>query len=242
MSFDEILFKYISDLENIPLSIHRIWDDFSRTITDTDNTIDKHKFIQIFHELSNTYPNFRLIYHRGCPFILNTKKDLWEIKQSEYKVPDYYTEITDSDILSYYIDHEDETVYRHIPKNFVVKIIEDREFNNLKMILEYFKFTDEDFDLFLSVANDKRCSNRSNDLYGDILLYLTRSKYEMNRSEFISKKNELENSYHQMKSKYDNMKFHFKILKENENEANFIKTTFFYSLILSLAYNLYLYL
>ena len=217
-SFEQQLYRYISDLENIPLSIHRVWDDFIY------KCLDKHTFIRTFHEMPKSYSSFRLVYHKGTPYILNTKKELWQICQSEYKVTES-SEIMDDDILDFYLSYEVDCP--DIPNNFVVKIIEDGGLTNLQIILNNFDFTEEDLDAFLIVANEKRCI--------DILMLLLRTKYEMKHHQFDC-------SYRDLKSKYDDLHFHFKILKENESEAKLIKNTFFYSFILAIIYNLYLYL
>jgi hypothetical protein len=245
-SLEQKLFRYILDLENIPLSIHRIWKDFNQK-----KDLDKQTFIRIFHQIPKTYSSFRIVYHHGCPYILNTKKGLWEITQNEYKVTDntICDRITNSDILRYYIDHKDEVDFE-IPNNFVVKIIEEGKSSNLKMILDDFDFTDEDFDEFLKVANEKRCSFGSkynsldtfNDPYIDILIDLMGAKYEMIQNQLAFKNYELEHSNRQLESKYNDLNFYLKILKENEREAKLIKTTFFYSLLICIIYNLYSYI
>lgn len=259
-SFEQQLSRYISDLENTPLSIHRVWNDFHQV-----KDLDKDTFIRIFHQIPKTYSCFRIVYHQGTPYILNTKKELWEICKSEYKVPES-SEITDSDILKFYLNYEDQEDCPDIPNNFVVKIIEDGESNNLKMILDNFDFTEEDLESFLIVANEKRYSVqndclsisgtqdltnivRLNHRYVDILMDLLRTKYEVKHNLNLLKENEsemnhrqLDHSYRELKTKYDDLKFHFNILKENESDAKFIKNIFFYSFILGIIYNLYFYL
>lgn len=223
------LMMYIDDLKNIPLSIHRVWNDFKGQYS------DKSKFIQIFHELPSIYPSMKIVYHLGTPYILDTKKDLWEIDPSEYKVPEMI-EISDFDILEYYINHND-----NIPKNFVVKIIEEGHINHLKTIIESFNSTDEDFELFLSVANQKRKnlskSHVIDDKYLDMILYLSKSRYETRRSVIMLKSNEFEHSYQKYKSKYE-------ILKSNHEQIyhryQILKNTFLYSFILSLSFYLYM--
>lgn len=222
------LMMYIDDLKNIPLSIHRVWNDFKIHYT------DKTMFIQIFHELPSIYPSMKIVYHLGCPYILDTKKDLWEIDPSEYKIPELI-EISDSDILEYYINHND-----NIPKNFVVKIIEEGHINLLKTIIETFSSTDEDFELFLSVANQKRKNlSKSQDMvdkYIDMILYLSKSRYETRRSTIMLKSNEFERSYQKYKSKYE-------ILKSNHEQIHYryqvMKNIFLYSFLLSLSFYLY---
>lgn len=249
-SFEQQLSRYISDLENTPLSIHRVWNDFHQV-----KDLDKNTFIRIFHQIPKTYSCFRVVYHQGTPYILNTKKEIWEICKSEYKSPES-SEITDSDILNFYLNYECEEDCQDIPNNFVVKIIEDGESNNLRMILDDFEFTEEELEKFLVVANEKRYSVQNDSLskdvglthrYVDILMDLLRTKYEVKHKFNILKENEsetnhfqLDRSYKELKSKYDDLQIQYKNLKENQSEANLIKKTFFYSFILSIIYNLYL--
>jgi hypothetical protein len=222
MSTEEKLFKYVSDLENIPLSIHRVWKNFNQ-----NNDIDKIKFIQIFHQLPKTYSAFRVVYHMGCPYLLYTKKEIWQISQNEYK-DSHLSEISDSEILRYYLDSEEEI---DIHQNFVGKMIQEGEIHNLKIVLEYFRFNEKDLDLFLSLANEKRLECKHDDRYVEILLDLYRTKYEWIRRKLISKKNDLERSYNQLEKKYEK-------LQEEYQEIRWIKITFFCSLILSFGYHL----
>lgn len=226
------LMMYIDDLKNMPLSIHRVWNDFKVHYS------DKSTFIEIFHELPSIYPSMKIVYHLGTPYILDTKKDLWEIDPSEYKIPELI-EISDSDILKYYINHND-----NIPKNFVVKIIEEGHINHLKTIIECFSSTDEDFELFLSIANQKRKNvsktptpHDIEDKYIDMILYLSKSRYEKRRSTIMTKSNEFERSYQKYKSKYE-------ILNSKHEEINYryqiMKNTFLYSFVFTLSFYLYM--
>jgi hypothetical protein len=219
---EEQLFKYVSDLENIPLSIHRVWKDFNQ-----NHDLDKIKFIQMFHRLPKIYPRFRVVYHLGCPYLLNTKKEIWQIGQNEYK-DNHLSEISDSEILRYYLDSEEE---EYIHQNFVGKIIQEGEVNNLKIILEYFRFTEEDLDFFLTLVNEKRLECKDDDRYVDILLDLYRSKYEWIRSKLISKKNDLEKSYNQLEN-------HYKKLQEEYYEIKCINIGLFCSIVLGLGFYL----
>jgi hypothetical protein len=222
MSIEEQIFKYVSDLQNIPLSIHRIWRDFNQ-----NNNLDKVKFIEIFHRLPKIYSRFRVVYHMGCPYLLYSKKEIWQISQNEYKDTSL-SEISDSDILRYFLDSEEEV---DIHQNFVGKIIQQGEVNNLKIILEYFRFTEEDLDLFLSLVNEKRLEYKEDDRYVDILLDLYRTKYELIREKLISKKNDLEKSYNLLEKKYEK-------LQQDYQEIRWMKITFICSFVIGLGYHL----
>lgn len=206
------LLDYISDLEDVPLSIHRMWKDF-HTNTNAILNEEKVNFIHTFLHLHKIYSSFRLVYNKGIPYILNTKRDLWQFKDDDFLSHDE-NKITNGDILKGLLKEDDDL---GIHNSFVCKVIQNNELNNLKLILEYFSFTEQDLDDFLQVVMKENQNI-------EMIVILLSKKYQIAKHELIVNKNsseiqlnirlkELKLRYNKLELDYDNLNFNHQFTK-----------------------------
>ena len=165
MSIEEIQVNILNKLkEDVPVSIHKIW-----SIIPTSGI---KAFVKAFHEMPNVYKETtRIIFYRGCPYLIFTRKDNWQFTQNDFISHEIFSEIIDNDLVNYYLE-----CGSAIDTSFVMKIIEEAELNNLKKILNEFQFTDEDVDEFLNYALECQKNTKNNDFI-DIIVFIMKHKY-----------------------------------------------------------------
>lgn len=248
-SFKERLASYIFDLEDVPISIHRVWKDFKDTRDKDTSYGEKISFVKMFHQLDKEYDMFKIVYYKGVPYILYTKKDIWQFTNDKF-VADESDEIIDNDIVQFYVQNEeakgtgeecDEDL--QVNKSFISRLIDSRQLYHLKLLMKCYDFNEDELDEFLHLAiekqNQKDEENQTEEermlsrhYTTEILLLLMKKKYDSSLNYYIQKKNQFESEYDKTKMKYDELRKEYNLLTQDYEFLKNFFYTFCFSLVL----------
>ena len=204
------IFNYIFDLEDLPICIYRLWRSFK---INEQSEITKSSFIKLFFELPYKYPSFQIVFHKGCPFILYTKKEIWQFIDEDFILEDS-NEITINDIIQYFIDDDTNS---KIHKSFVIRLIEDGKLEEIKIIFQYFSFTQDELDEFLNCIIQKKDWKTL-----ETIIFLVKKKYEIVNNTWIQRKNDMENNFNLMKQANKEQKIEFDLLQSKYQILKYI--------------------